>query len=243
MNKKVVIGIIVAVLVAVIAFGEYLYYTASNSTMTEEEAEEYLSSKQENEAIVSNENTTETEEVIPEDTLGNSKILIAYFSRADENYKVGTVEVGNTEIMAGFIKEYLGDKADTFKIDTVKAYPAEYKECTDVAKQEQNEDARPEFKGDIDISEYDTIFLGYPIWWGDVPMVINTFLEKYDFSGKTIIPFCTHEGSGNAGTFTSLKNKMKDSVVNTDGLAIRGETARKEESRSTVENWLEGLGF
>lgn len=124
MNKKVVIGIIVAVLVAVIAFGEYLYYTASNSTMTEEEAEEYLSSKQENEAIVSNENTTETEEVIPEDTLGNSKILIAYFSRADENYKVGTVEVGNT-----------------------------------------------------------------------------------------------------------------------DGLAIRGETARKEESRSTVENWLEGLGF
>ena len=74
-------------------------------------------------------------------------------------------------------------------------------------------------------------------------MIINTFLEKYDFSGKTIIPFNTHEGSGNAGTFNSMKNKMKSSNVNTNGLAIQGKTARQESSRSTVENWLKGLGL
>ena len=171
--------------------------------------------------------------------------MVIYFSRADENYNVGTVEVGNTEIMAGFMKDYLGDKADTFKIDPVKPYPADYKECTEVATEEKNSNARPEFKNadSINIDNYDTIFIGYPIWWGDVPMIINTFLEKYDFSGKTIIPFNTHEGSGNSGTFSDIKSKMKSSNVNTNGLAIQGKTARQESSRSTVENWLKGLGF
>lgn len=173
------------------------------------------------------------------------KILIAYFSRADENYNVGTVEVGNTEIMAGFIKDYLGDKADTFKIDPVTPYPANYKECTEVATQEQRNSARPEFKNanSLKLDEYDTIFIGYPIWWGDVPMILNTFLEAYDFSGKTIIPFNTHEGSGQSGTYNSIKNKMKSSTVNTNGLAITGKKAREQSSRSTVENWLKELGY
>ncbi len=99
------------------------------------------------------------------------------------------------------------------------------------------------FDYSLNIDNYDTIFIGYPIWWGDVPMIINTFLEKYDFSGKTIIPFNTHEGSGNSGTYTSIKNKMSSSTVNTNGLAIQGKTARQESSRSTVENWLKGLGL
>ena len=147
--------------------------------------------------------------------------------------------------MAGFIKDYLGDKADTFKIDPVKSYPTDYKECTEVATEEKNSNARPEFKNadSLDISKYDTIFIGYPIWWGDVPMIINTFLEKYYFSGKNIIPFNTHEGSGNSGTYTYIKNKMANSNVNTNGLAIRGAEARKESSRSTVENWLKNLGY
>lgn len=147
--------------------------------------------------------------------------------------------------MAGFIKDYLGDNIDTFKIDPVKSYPKNYKECTEVATEELNSNARPEFKSanSLNLDNYDTIFIGYPIWWGDVPMIINTFLEKYNFSGKTIIPFCTHEGSGNAGTFTSLKSKMSSSTVNTNGLAIRGTEARKESSRSTVEKWLKGLGY
>ena len=153
------------------------------------------------------------------------------------------VNVGNTAMMASYIKEYL--KADSFEIVPVKAYPTNYKECTEVATEELNSNARPEFKNanSLNIDNYDTIFIGYPIWWGDVPMIINTFLEKYDFSGKTIIPFNTHEGSGNAGTFSSIKSKMSSSKVNTNGLAIRGTEARKESSRDTVDNWLKGLGY
>ena len=249
---KKVIGIIIA-LAVVIAVICGIVYMVSNDSLNSSETEAQLSREKElNHTIAEDEqeenntiqdNTNEVNLEDEENTDSNRKILIAFFSRADENYNVGTVEVGNTEIMAGFMKDYLGSNSDTFKIDPVNAYPADYKECTEVATEEKNSNARPEFKGNIDISNYDTIFIGYPIWWGDVPMIINTFLEKYDFSGKTIIPFCTHEGSGNAGTFTSLKSKMSSSTVNTNGLAIRGKQAREESSRSTVESWLKELGF
>lgn len=237
MNKKV-IGIIIAAVVILAAIIGVIYLVNNDSLNKE-------SSNDTSKALGTTITTTEIneEDNTNPSTEKSNKILIAYFSRADENYNVGNVEVGNTEIMAGFIKDYFGDKADTFKIDPVVSYPTDYKECTEVATKELNSNARPEFKGNVDISNYDTIFIGYPIWWGDVPMIINTFLEKYDFSGKTIIPFNTHEGSGNAGTFNSIKNKMKSSNVNTNGLAIQGKTARQESSRSTVENWLKGLGL
>lgn len=227
MNKKV-IGAILTVVVLIAVVG-VVYFMNNQTTENDQNNQEEIS---ENEEVNTNQNTEES-----------GRILIAYFSRADENYSVGTVDVGNTEIMAGFIKDYLGDKADAFKIDPVKAYPTNYKECTEYATEEKNSNARPEFKNSnsLDLSKYDTILIGYPIWWGDVPMIINTFLEKYDFSGKTIIPFNTHEGSGNSGTFTYIKNKMTSSTVNTNGLAIRGAEARKESSRATVENWLKGL--
>ena len=194
---------------------------------------------------VKNDETASDEVTINNTSEEEKNILIAFFSTADENYSVGTVDVGNTEIMAGFIKDYIGEKADTFKIDPVTPYPADYKKCTEVATKELNENARPEFQNanSLDISKYDTIILGYPIWWGDVPMIINTFLEKYDFSGKTVYLFNTHEGSGNSGTYSSIKNKLSSTNVNTNGLAIRGADARKESSRSTVENWLKGLGL
>ena len=212
------------------------------TTIQSEENEQTALNKQNEQAIV-NENKVENN--INQNMEKSDKILIAYFSRADENYNVGTVSVGNTEIMAGFIKDYLGDRADTFKIEEVNSYPSSYEECKTRATEELNSNARPEFKSAIslNIDNYDTIFIGYPIWWGDVPMIINTFLEKYDFSGKTIIPFNTHEGSGNAGTFSSIKSKMSSSKVNTNGLAIRGTEARKESSRDTVDNWLKGLGY
>ena len=236
MSKKV-IGIIIAVVILVAIVGAI--YLIKNDSLNKEDVDNNTQ-KTVGTTITNNENeeTKQNEEE-------TEKILIAFFSRADENYVVGTVEVGNTEIMAGFIKDYLGDKADTFKIDPVIAYPTNYKECTEYATKEKNSNARPEFKNaeTIDLSKYDTVFIGYPIWWGDVPMIINTFLEKYDFTGKTIIPFNTHEGSGNSGTFTSIKNKMPSSTVNTNGLALRGQDARKESSRSTVENWLKGLGY
>lgn len=250
MNKKV-IGIIAAVVI-ILAVIIGIIYVVGNDSLNKENTNNdnskalgtAISTDNESKQVI-DEEENDDDKITNQDTIETGKILIAYFSRADENYNVGTVDVGNTEIMAGFIKDYLGDKADAFKIDPVVSYPANYKECTEVATEEKNSNARPEYKNAkaIDISKYDTIFIGYPIWWGDVPMIINTFLEKYDFSGKTVIPFCTHEGSGNSGTFTSLKTKMSKSEVNTNGLAIQGKVARQESSRSTVENWLKGLGY
>ena len=249
---KKVIGIIIALVIVIAAICGIVYMVSNDSlsgnsqegqVSKEIDEDENLNTNTSEESNIA-QNNNETDEN-KETTQNGGRILIAFFSRADENYNVGTVEVGNTEIMAGFMKDYLGDKADTFKIDPVKPYPADYKECTEVATEEKNSNARPEFKNadSVDIDNYDTIFIGYPIWWGDVPMIINTFLEKYDFSGKTIIPFNTHEGSGNSGTFSDIKSKMKSSNVNTNGLAIQGKTARQESSRSTVENWLKELGF
>ena len=218
MNKKIIVAIIAVIIVLVAIIG--IAVVISNDSLNENQNETLI-------VNITEEGNTNQEKTSPD------KILIAYFSRADENYSVGTVDVGNTEIMAGFIKDYLGSKADTFKIDPVVSYPTNYKECTEVATEEKNRDARPEFKNanSLNMNNYDTILIGYPIWWGDVPMIINTFLEKYDFSGKTIIPFNT------------IKNKMSNSTVNINGLAIRGADARKESSRSTVENWLKGLGY
>ena len=245
MSKKIVGFIIVILIIAAAIFG--IIYLVNNDVLGNKN-EDNDSSQAVGTSIGNDENKNDNGDQDKKDTENEEnsrKILIAYFSRADENYSVGTVEVGNTEIMAGFIRNYLGNNVDTFKIDPVNAYPASYSECTTVAQKEKSENARPEFKNPelIDISKYDTIFLGYPIWWGEVPMIVNTFLEKYDFSGKTVIPFCTHEGSGNAGTFASLSSKLTSSKVNANGLAIRGTDARKEDSRATVENWLKGLGF
>lgn len=243
MNKKV-IGIAIAVVViltVVIGVVYFINNDSSNKKSNNIDTSKPLGTALTEEKTTISENVENTDITIEK----TPKILIAYFSRADENYEVGTVEVGNTEIMAGFIKDFFEDNADVFKIDPVNAYPTNYKECTEVATKELDLNARPEFKNSssLNLENYDTIFIGYPIWWGNVPMIINTFLEKYDFTGKTIVPFNTHEGSGNAGTFKLIKNKMSTSTVVTDGLAIRGQDARKETSRSKVENWLINLGY
>ena len=107
----------------------------------------------------------------------DSKILIVYFSRTGENYNVGNVEVGNTAIMASYMKEYLN--ADSFEIVPVNKYPDSYDECLKVATKEKNEDARPAIESKLDdISKYDTIFIGYPIWWGEIPQIVYTFMEE-----------------------------------------------------------------
>ena len=259
MNKKI-IGIIVAIVIVLLVVGLVVFIKNdslntnkdNNGNSGNNDSNKVLGTTITNDNDKDNvkdeekeENEKQDEEKIENSNNSDKKILIAYFSRADENYNVGTVDVGNTEIMAGYIKDYLGDKADTFKIDPVNPYPVSYKECTEVATKELRENARPEFKNpdSLNIDNYDTIFIGYPIWWGDVPMIINTFLESYDFSGKTIIPFNTHEGSGISGTYASIKSKMSSSEVNTNGLAITGQKAREESSRSTVENWLKELGY
>lgn len=172
-----------------------------------------------------------------------TNFLIAYFSRAGENHNVGVIEKGNTEIIAEMIAEQTG--GDLFHIETVTPYPESYDECTEVAQQELRENARPELTGTVEqFEEYDGIFLGYPNWWGDMPMAVYTFMESYDFTGKTIIPFATHEGSGLASTERSIADTCSGAEV-FEGLAIRGSVAQnsQDEAREAVVDWLQEIGI
>ncbi len=130
--------------------------------------------------------------------LTKKKCLIAYFSRKGQNYvggKIVNLKVGNTEVVAKMIQKITG--GDMFHIESVTAYPKDYGEITEVAKNELRTRARPKLTGRVEnMGVYNMIFLGYPNWWGTPPMAVFTLLESYDFSGKTIAPFCTHEGSG-----------------------------------------------
>ena len=173
---------------------------------------------------------------------GDSDTLIVYFSRTGENYNVGNVEVGNTAMLASYIKEYL--KCDSFEIVPIDKYPENYDECTELASKEKEDNARPKIDGKIDnFDSYKTVFIGYPIWWGDLPMIMYTFLEEYDLDGKTVIPFNTHEGSGNAGTYDTIKEKLPSANVNTQGLALDGKTARSEDGKQQTIDWLKQLGY
>lgn len=172
----------------------------------------------------------------------DSKILVVYFSRTGENYNVGNVEVGNTAMVASYIKDYL--KADSFEIIPVNKYPDKYQECLDQATKEKNENARPEIQNKItNFDQYDTIFVGYPIWWGNLPMIMHTFFESYDFNGKKVIPFNTHEGSGDAGTYSTVQKDLPKANVTTDGLALDGKTARSDYGKQKTIDWLKGLGY
>ena len=173
--------------------------------------------------------------------MDDKKSLVVYFSRGDENYNVGTVEVGNTELLARRIIETTG--ADEFKIVPVEAYPENYMECVDVATAEKESGVRPAYVGDVDVVNYDTVFLGYPIWWGDMPMIVYNFIEKHDWDGKTVIPFNTHEGSNNSGTYDILKSKMTGATLKGDGFNMSGSAARTDDGIKNLDNWLSGLGF
>lgn len=172
----------------------------------------------------------------------NKKTLVAFFSRAGENYAVGHIEKGNTHIVAEMIAAETG--GDLFHIEPVTPYPDDYTKCTEVAKQELNAKARPAIKGDVKAEDYDIIFIGYPNWWGDMPMPVYTFIEKHGWQGKTVILFCTHEGSGLSGTENKLKAACQGATV-LNGLAVRGATAqnKREQARQSVKNWLGKLKY
>ena len=171
------------------------------------------------------------------------KTLIAYFSRGDENYNTGFVTEGNTAKVAKLIFDVLKEKgmeADIFEIVPKEKYPEYYNACITKAKEELNAKTRPEIAENCDISKYDTIYLGYPNWWGDVPMCVYTFLEQCgDLSGKTIIPFCTHEGSGLGSTESKLKKAVPGAVLKS-GLAVQGIVAQQDEVRTKrlIEGWI-----
>lgn len=153
--------------------------------------------------------------------------LIAFFSRADENYFSGTlrvVPVGNTETVAKMLQEMTG--ADLFKIQPLLPYSKDYNECIAQAQDDQRRDARPELKEYPDsLDPYDTIYLGYPNYWGTMPMPVFTFLEHFDFTGKTIRPFCTHEGSGMGHSERDIRRLCPGAKVER-GLAIHGGTVK-----------------
>ena len=179
-----------------------------------------------------------TAEAKPE---GKHKILIVYYSRSGQNYVSGDIvnlTVGNTAAVAGIIRQKTG--ADVFEIKTVKSYPAGYHETTEVAKKELREQARPEIVGGVDnIAQYDTIILGYPNWWGTMPMAVRSFLDKHDLSGKSILPFCTHEGSGMGRSVKDLKSALPKSDIK-PGLPINGTRVHRQDSGipAEVEAWL-----
>jgi flavodoxin len=156
------------------------------------------------------------------------KNLVAYFSWG-----------GNTRIIAEYIQHAVG--GDIFEIKTVNTYPKEYRPTTEVAKRELETNARPALMARVNnMVSYNAIFLGYPDWWGTIPMALFTFLESYDFSGKTVIPFCTHEGSALGRSVTDIKRLCPGAIVR-DGLAIRGGSVNR--AKIDVLNWLRRSGM
>lgn len=166
-----------------------------------------------------------------------AKELIAFYSRADENYVNGmikTLEVGNTEVAAGIIRKLI--EADLFKIEQAQPYEADYNACIAQAQADQRRNARPELKGYPETLEgYDVIYLGFPNYWSTMPMAVFTFLEHFDFNGKIIKPFCTHEGSGMGSSVSDIKKLCPGAKVE-KGLAIRGGSVNSAEKE--IEAWI-----
>lgn len=167
----------------------------------------------------------------------SKRVLVAYFSHTGENYGVGNIKKGNTAIVAEMIAEATG--ADLFEIVPVKAYPTAYTPCTEVAKTELEANARPAIKAGKSVEAYDVVYIGYPIWWGDAPMPVYTWIGQNQWTGKTVIPFCTHEGSGLGSSPTRIGSACKGATLG-KGFALTGTTAqqRQAEARKAVTKWL-----
>lgn len=189
------------------------------------------------------ESAEETPAVSESEPAPGKHVLVVYFSRTGENYTVGTIDQGNTAVVAEMIAR--DTDADLFEIVPVTPYSDDYDECLDVATEEQRTNARPAYVDEVENwDSYDIVFFGYPIWWGDLPMIAYTFLESHDWSGKTVIPFNTHEGSGQGGTQRTIEALCSGAEV-IDGLAVRGNTAQndREAAESAVRDWLAGMVF
>ena len=211
MSKGLKIGIIVAVIAVVCVVG---FFIVRN-----------LGSK----SVGIDPNTTNEKGKQGTTSLDSSKVLVVYFSQS-----------GNTQKLAKLISDRVG--GDFVRIETVQTYPTEYNELADFAKNERDNNIKPELKDlGINIDDYDTIFIGYPIWWYQMPMPMYTFFDTYNFDGKTIVPFNTHEGSGNGGTYDDIAELEPKATV-LEGLPIRGGDMANDQS-SKVDNWLKELGF
>lgn len=170
----------------------------------------------------------------------DSKILVAYFSSAgnivtDQSVQ-GNIGKGNTREVAELIHEQVG--GDLFFIETVNKYSANYRNAIDEAMKELRADARPALASHVEnIDDYDVIFLGYPNWWGTIPMPIATFLEEYDFSGKTIIPFCTYEDSGLGKSEADIAKLCPNTTI-LKALGLSEKTIESAQVQSAIDTWL-----
>lgn len=188
--------------------------------------------------------TTETRSTCEKNmntSISGKRILVVFFTHTGENYGVGNISVGNTHVVAKMIGEATG--GTLFEIVPEKDYPHDsYDGVVAIAKQEKADKARPAIKNDAKIEDYDVIFIGYPNWWGDMPMAVYTFLEKHYWDGKIVVPFCTHEGSGLSNTEKYIAEACKGATV-AKGLAVRGAIAHnnRDQARKSVNSWIEKL--
>lgn len=211
MNKKVIAIVIVVAVLMIVGVGCFLFLNRGGSVGVDNNMQ--------------NENNKQGSGNID---LKDKKVLVVYFS-----------ETGNTQKLAKLISDEVG--GDFRRIETVKPYPTG-QELFDYTKNERDEDARPELKDlEVNMDDYDVVLVGYPIWWYTLPMPIYTFFDKYDFDDKIIVPFNTHEGSGDGGTYSTIKNWEKNAKV-LDGLAIRGGDIKSDQT-TRIRNWLKGLDF
>ena len=164
----------------------------------------------------------------------DKKSLIIYFSRADENYSVGYIEKGNTEVIAEYIKDITG--GDLFKVEPANPYAKDYDTCIEEAKSRQTDHNAPIKENIPDISDYEVIYIGAPVYWGTMPEEMFTALKKLNFTGKIIRVFTTHEGSGTGSIPNQVRNVCKGADVLSDALAIRGSSVSNAKNR--VEDWI-----
>lgn len=233
-----------------------LSLAACSSTPTESDQPSSTVPASQEESGIDSAETAPSADVSGEGTASaasESNILIAYFTMPEDVDTEGVDAIagasivvnggevmGNVEYMASVIQETVG--GDLFQIETVEQYPLDHDPLVDQAAEEQDADARPELATHIDnLEQYDTIFLGYPNWWGDMPQALYTFLEEYDFSGKTIIPFCPHGGSGFSRTESTIAELQPGAAVSENGLTIsRNDVA---DSHDQIAQWAAGLGL
>ena len=232
-----------SLLLAVLLFALSGCGNTNTPAQSEQDKDSSAQTNQNTDTVTGTESPDNTEKIVSEPE-ASSGILVIYFSRTGEQYTVGVIDKGNTAIVAEMIAEETG--AELFEVlPEEDYYPYTYNELTDVAKKEQNEKARPAYQGTLpDLGAYSTIFIGAPVWWGDWPMIMYTVFENNDFSGKTLIPFSTHEGSGLSGFDKKLQSACPDAEV-LKGLAVRGNDAQnsKDKVRESVNSWLKELGF
>lgn len=169
------------------------------------------------------------------------RTLVVFFSLTKGVYEGETLPIGNTHRVANYIQEIL--RSDIYEIVPATEYTSNYNELLEVAKTELRNNSRPALKGTIpDMSQYDVVFVGGPIWWGEYPMVVRTFLDQVDLNGKVVVPFTTHEGSGLGNTEAQLKAQYPNANV-LPGIAIKGRDSASNEAKAAVKEWLQKIGM